>query len=874
MNANNLPLPVPFSLRIKKRSLMALIFGTIILTGCNLPDPTDIPTVSTATQTPNTASISGYVWKDNCDNLAQGGEPSSGCVKVQDLDVFVANGLREAGETGLANVTVELGIGSCPADSVWYTTTEGDGKFTFQGLGPGAYCVRAVMYDGSSQPAKTESGTWTYPVSAGEITNGMQTLSLQANEQRANVNFGWDPFNESAIADPKPTATSTPGCIDAATFVKDVTIPDGTFIDPGKSFSKVWRLRNSGTCTWTSQYALTFQTGYRMGAASTIPLAGEIESGQTVDLRIDLQAPQVGGSYWGFWMLRNANGQLFGVGDSANSPVWVKIVTEPEIREWRGVYFDNQNLTGDPALIRNDKAIDFNWKSDSPNSTLSKDYFSARWTRSMKFDEGFYRFTIRVDDGVRLWVDDRLVIDEWEPNPLHTVTVDLRMATGKHDIKLEYFERSGQARIHFDMAEIHPDNQNYWVGKYWYNRSLDSSWALVKQATEIDFDWGKKSPAPGLPKDDFSARWSRIVNFTSGNYRLCARADDGIRVKVDGKLVLNEWHTDDASQEYCVDIGLSGSKRLDVEFYERSGSARVAFWWKLLDPIKEFPVAVPDVYETSRNETLIVPAPGVLINDHSAPKWDPRPLKALLDNTVSHGELLLNEDGSFEYTPAADFVGVDSFTYRISDGLRTSDIATVSITVVTGNSPPLAMNDAYETVEDEILQIDAPGILANDLEPDGQALHITVAEEPQFGTLVLNQDGSFEYTPAADFNGDDHFSYRISDGELQSELALVTIKVLPANDIPLTIDDRWTAIGNQIVEIAILANDQGLGDGPLSLTINESPAFGSVEIQNNVIFYTPEWGFIGEVDFTYTIVDKDGEQSQAHVFITIEMDTH
>ncbi len=872
---NNLNVPALLApRRMKIWGFIALVFTTIFLAGCNLPNPAETPVIPTATPIQNTSSISGYVWQDICDNLDQNGDTPSGCTKIQNLDVYLANGIREAGETGLANISVELGIGSCPANSVWFTKTDGDGKFTFQGLGAGMYCVRAVVHDGSGQPARIESGIWTYPVSADEPSRGTQTLTLQANEQRGNVNFGWYLFNEPAIPDPTPTPTSAPGCIDAAIFVKDVTIPDETYIDPGKSFIKVWRLRNSGTCTWTSQYALSFQSGYRMGAASTIPLGGEIEPGQAVDLRIDLQAPQIWGSYWGFWMLRNASGQLFGTGDNGNSPVWVKIITEPEILDWRGVYFNNQNLSGDAVLIRNDKSIDFNWKYDSPASTLSKDYFSARWTRSLKFDEAFYRFTIRVDDGVRLWIDDRLVIDEWEPNPLHTATVDLRMADGKHDIKLEYFERSGQARIHFDMERIRPDNQNYWVGKYWYNRSLDSSWALVKQVGKIDFDWGKMSPALGIPNDDFSARWSRLVNFTPGNYRLCARANDGVRVKVDNELVLNEWHSGDASQDYCVDITLSGSTRLDVEYYERSGTAKVAFWWKQLDSVNETPVAYPDAYATSRNETLFVPAPGVLINDRSAPEWELPCLRTILIDNATHGSLALNEDGSFEYTPDVDFVGEDTFTYRISDCERTSDPATVSITVVGTSSRLIAVNDSYELLEDNILTIDAPGVLANDRDPDGQMLHIILVEEPLFGTLTLNEDGSLEYIPVADFHGEDRFTYRLSDGELQSELALVEINVLPINDVPVTMEDRWSATLNQIVEIAILANDQGLGDGPLSVAIKESPTFGTVEIQNNMVLYTPEWGFTGEVSFTYIVVDNDGEQAQAHVLITIEMDTH
>ncbi len=779
-NFNVLNISAPFFPRLKMWGWVFLVLAALILSGCNIPESANVPLVTpTDTSTPlNTASISGYVWDDLCANQTKDAALPPGCIDDQILDIYVANGVFESGEAGLANVSVELVFGFCSSETVLSTTTDAEGKYTFQGLAPGMYCVRAVYHDGSGQPAKTETGMWTFPVGMDESTRGMHTLTLQANERRENVNFGFDLFTDAPVTEPTPTPTPTiSSCTDVATFVKDVTIPDGTYIDAGKSFSKVWRLRNSGTCTWTSEYALTFQSGFRMDAVSVIPMHGSIEPGQTVDLTINLQAPQTQGSFWGFWMLRNASGQLFGTGDDRNSPIWVKIITEPEIHEWRGVYYDNQNLTGDPILIRNDKAIDFNWKSGAPVSTLPQDRFSVRWTRTLKFDEAFYRFTVRVDDGVRLWVDDQLVIDSWEPNPLHSVTVDLRMAEGKHDLKLEYFERSGQARIHFDTEIIHPDNQNYWVGKYWYNRTLDSSWALVKLVPEIEFDWGKKSPALSLPKDDFSVRWSRYVEFTSGNYRLCARADDGIRLKVDGKLVLNEWHTSDASQDYCVDLPLSGSTRLDVEYYERSGTASVAFWWKHLDPVNQDPVANPDAYETLRNETLVVPAPGILSNDKDGLIWDPSRLIAMLVDSVSHGDLRLKADGSFEYTPETDFAGEDAFTYRFSDGEHTSNIAKVSISVVATNSPPLAADDYYEVLQDEILQVDAPGILANDLKPDGQSLQITLEEEPLSGILTLNQNGSFEYIPEAGYSGEVVFTYCITDQDGDSSVASVILTI-------------------------------------------------------------------------------------------------
>jgi hypothetical protein len=123
---------------------------------------------------------------------------------------------------------------------------------------------------------------------------------------------------------PTPTA-GVEGCIDRAGFVADVTIPDDTFIDPGDSFVKTWRLQNQGTCTWTSSYALVFSHGDQMSGAGSVPLSGTVNPGDTVDLSVNLTAPGSQGTYQGYWMLRNGNGVLFGIGGSGTSPFWVKI---------------------------------------------------------------------------------------------------------------------------------------------------------------------------------------------------------------------------------------------------------------------------------------------------------------------------------------------------------------------------------------------------------------------------------------------------------------------------------------------------------------------------------------------------------------------
>ncbi len=158
-------------------------------------------------------------------------------------------------------------------------------------------------------------------------------------------------------------------------------------------------------------------------------------------------------------------------------------------------------------------------------------------------------------------------------------------------------------------------------------------------------------------------------------------------------------------------------------------------------------------------------------------------MTAVLETNVTGGSLSLNANGSFTYTPVADFNGNVSFTYRASDGTTTSAPATVTITVTAGNDPPTAANDSHTTVEDTPLNVAAPGVLANDTDPDGSALTAVLDTNVTSGTLSLSANGGFTYTPAANFNGNVSFTYRASDGTTTSAPATVTITVTAVNDL-------------------------------------------------------------------------------------------
>src|SRR6185369_11816984 len=164
-------------------------------------------------------------------------------------------------------------------------------------------------------------------------------------------------------------------------------------------------------------------------------------------------------------------------------------------------------------------------------------------------------------------------------------------------------------------------------------------------------------------------------------------------------------------------------------------------------------------------------------------------------------------NGSFTYTPAAGYGGPDSFTYHASDGTLSSNIVTVSLTV--NDRAPVANADSYTTNEDTPLVVAASGVLANDTDPDtGDTLTAVINASVTHGTLTLNANGSFTYTPAANYNGADSFTYHANDGALDSPPATVTITIAPVNDPPtFTSTPPTTAADDATYVYAIVAND-------------------------------------------------------------------
>ena len=245
---------------------------------------------------------------------------------------------------------------------------------------------------------------------------------------------------------------------------------------------------------------------------------------------------------------------------------------------WLAEYYDNKNLAGAPDLVRTDPAINFAWEDDAPDPAIPNDKFSVRWSRTLSFPAGTYRFHAAADDGIRLWVDDVLLIDAWYLQELpNDHWGDLVLDDKPHQVKVEYFEDGGGAHAHVWWERL--DGFNGWKGEYYDNRNMYWPPIMTRDDAEINFDWGTAPPVSWMPDDNFSVVWTREMTFAPGFYRLAVRSDDGVRVWLDDtRLMIDKWQEMDYELHYMDGTYLSGSHRLKVEYFENTGHARIRFW--------------------------------------------------------------------------------------------------------------------------------------------------------------------------------------------------------------------------------------------------------------------------------------------------------
>ena len=283
----------------------------------------------------------------------------------------------------------------------------------------------------------------------------------------------------------------------------------------------------------------------------------------------------------------------------------------------------------------------------------------------------------------------------------------------------------------------------------------------------------------------------------------------------------------------------------------------------LLDQVEANPDAA------TINEDQVLNGASVLANDVNT---DAGVLRAKVKVEPTHGALLLNADGTYTYTPQANYYGTDSFVYTAFNDVTPSNSAdaTVSITVNPVLDPVIATADSYATSEDVV--VNGATVLANDTNLDGGSFTAAVVQQPLHGTLSMNPDGTFVYTPAANYNGTDSFTYTACNTSPTPSCAQakVTIAIAAVNDVPVAANDSFTADDDKPLSQTVVANDTPSGDGGNIYTLISSTAHGTLVFKPDGSFtYTATGMYSPSDQFTYRLCDTDNDCAVATASITI-----
>ncbi len=446
--------------------------------------------------------------------------------------------------------------------------------------------------------------------------------------------------------------------------------------------------------------------------------------------------------------------------------------------------------------------------------------------------------------------------------------------------------RSGYVTVRMFFAST--SLQEYLRTLMAYGEECAGNADLADAIREGTTEYGEDSE-PGEVVDDNTAPVSTDDEYTIDE-------DTTLSVDADGGLLANDTDADadtltvalvsgpangklsfgsDGAFTYVPDANFAGTDTFTYVAYDGTAISDPVTVTIAVENVNDTPVATEDDYSVDENTTLAIDAAdGVLKNDSDI---DGDSLSAVLVSGPAYGDLDLTSTGSFEYKPNVNFAGTDSFTYYATDGSLVTGTVTVTITVEEGEDVPITTEDAYTIDEDTLLSVDAEaGVLANDTDDDGDTLRAVVYAAPEHGDLTLNDNGSFDYTPAENYYGTDTFTYYATDELFESSLTTVTIEVKPVNDAPVGETDAYTTTPNTQLDVAaedgVLNNDDDVEGDPLTASLVTTVEHGTLSLENDGSFtYIPALDYHGIDTFTYKI--NDGSLDSQEITVNIHVNT-
>ncbi|MED4054866.1 Ig-like domain-containing protein [Niallia taxi] len=376
--------------------------------------------------------------------------------------------------------------------------------------------------------------------------------------------------------------------------------------------------------------------------------------------------------------------------------------------------------------------------------------------------------------------------------------------------------------------------------------------------------------APTAASDSFTTKEDEKLEVGAANSILNNDADvdndalEAILVKATahGKLELNK----DGTFTYTPDKDYSGKDSFTYKATDGKLESAVQTVEIEVKAVNDTPTAK----DSSLNVTEDEAASGMV----EASDADKDTLTFAIAENGQKGKAVLTdaETGNFTYTPDKNANGEDKIVFTVTDGQGEPVKATVSISIKTVNDAPTAASDSFTTNEEEKLTIEAAkSILNNDMDVDNDALEAILVKATAHGKLELNKDGTFTYTPDKDYNGSDSFTYKATDGKLESAEQTVEIEVKAVNDTPTAKDSSLNVTEDEAASSVVEASDAD--KDKLTFAIAENGQKGKAvltDAETGKFIYTPDKNANGEDKVIFTVTDGQGEPVKATVSISIK----
>ena len=285
----------------------------------------------------------------------------------------------------------------------------------------------------------------------------------------------------------------------------------------------------------------------------------------------------------------------------------------------------------------------------------------------------------------------------------------------------------------------------------------------------------------------------------------------GISGSVDGSVINNS----DGTMTFVPDSNFTGSTTVTYTIADSDGSQATATATISVSAVNDAPVAVDDFDTTTEDTAVTVDLTG---NDSDPDVGDTLTVTGI--SSSADGSIVNNSDGTLTFTPDSNFTGSTTVTYTISDGNTGAATATATISVSPVNDAPVAVVDTATVTEDTTATIN---VLGNDSDVDiGDALTVTSATTAD-GTVSINSDGTLDFLPSSNFTGSTTITYTISDGNLGTDSATVSVSVSPVNDAPVATPDTQTITEDTPTDLTVLTNDSDVDGDDLTVTTASSP---------------------------------------------------